>query len=221
LEALENAPFVVSLELRDSEVTDRSDVVLPVAPAVAKSGSYLDWEGRVRLFDATLEQTGALPDARVLDWIAEAMGVTLGTPSTAAVQTEIQQLGAWTGARPADPGQAGGKVVAPTSGSVVLATWHLLLDDGRLQDGEPHLAGTRKPAVARLSPTTAKEIAVSDGARVTVGSDRGEVTLPVAVTPDMADGVVWLPTRSPGSHVRSVLGAGAGDVVRISAERAP
>jgi NADH-quinone oxidoreductase subunit G len=62
---------------------------------------------------------------------------------------------------------------------------------------------------------------VSDGARVTVGSDRGEVTLPVAVTPDMADGVVWLPTRSPGSHVRSVLGAGAGDVVRISAERAP
>jgi NADH-quinone oxidoreductase subunit G len=221
LEALENAPFVVSLELRDSEVTDRSDVVLPVAPAVAKSGSYLDWEGRVRLFDATLEQTGALPDARVLDWIAEAMGVTLGTPSTAAVQTEIQQLGAWTGARPADPGQAGGKVVAPTSGSVVLATWHLLLDDGRLQDGEPHLAGTRKPAVARLSATTAKEIAVSDGARVTVGSDRGEVTLPVAVTPDMADGVVWLPTRSPGSHVRSVLGAGAGDVVRISAERAP
>jgi NADH-quinone oxidoreductase subunit G len=221
LEALENAPFVVSLELRDSEVTDRSDVVLPVAPAVAKSGSYLDWEGRVRLFDATLEQTGALPDARVLDWIAEAMGVTLGTPSTAAVQTEIQQLGAWTGARPADPGQAGGKVVAPTSGSVVLATWHLLLDDGRLQDGEPHLAGTRKPAVARLSATTAKEIAVSDGARVTVGSDRGEVTLPVAVTPDMADGVVWLPTRSPGSHVRSALGAGAGDVVRISAERAP
>jgi NADH-quinone oxidoreductase subunit G len=221
LEALENAPFVVSLELRDSEVTDRSDVVLPVAPAVAKSGSYLDWEGRVRLFDATLEQTGALPDARVLDWIAEAMGVTLGTPSTAAVQTEIQQLGAWTGARPADPGQAAGKVVTPTSGSVVLATWHLLLDDGRLQDGEPHLAGTRKPAVARLSPTTAKEIAVSDGARVTVGSDRGEVTLPVAVTPDMADGVVWLPTRSPGSHVRSALGAGAGDVVRISAERAP
>jgi NADH-quinone oxidoreductase subunit G len=32
----------------------------------------------------------------------------------------------------------------------------------------------------------------------------------------MADGVVWLPTNSPDSHVRSALGAGSGDVVRIS-----
>jgi NADH-quinone oxidoreductase subunit G len=216
LEALENAPFVVSLELRDSEVTDRADVVLPVAAAVAKSGSYLDWEGRVRLFDATLEETGALPDARVLDWIAEAMGVTLGTPSGAAVQREIQQLGAWTGTRPTDPQQAAGRAETPSSGSAVLATWHLLLDDGRLQEGEPYLAGTRKPAVARLSPTTAKEIGVNNGAPVTVRTDRGEVTLPLAVTPEMADGVVWLPTNSPDSHVRSALGAGSGDVVRIS-----
>ncbi|HET6816567.1 MAG TPA: NADH-quinone oxidoreductase subunit G [Mycobacteriales bacterium] len=219
LEALENAPFVVSLELRDSEVTDRADVVLPVAPAVAKSGSYLDWEGRARPFDATLEQTGALPDARVLDWIAEAMGVTLGTPTVAAVQAEIQQLGAWTGSRPADPQRAAGQAQTPSGGSAVLATWHLLLDDGRLQDAEPYLAGTRKPAVARLSATTAKELGVSDGAPVTVQSDRGEVTLPLVVTPEMADGVVWLPTNSPASHVRAALGAGAGagDVVRISA----
>ncbi|HET7310810.1 MAG TPA: NADH-quinone oxidoreductase subunit G [Mycobacteriales bacterium] len=217
LEALENAPFVVSLELRDSAVTDRADVVLPVAPAVAKSGSYLDWEGRVRLFDATLEQTGALPDARVLDWIAEAMGVTLGTPTAAAVQAEIQQLGGWTGARPADPQEAAGRPENAGGGSAVLATWHLLLDDGRLQDGEPYLAGTRKPAVARLSATTAKEIGAVDGGPVTVQTDRGEVTLPVAVTPDMADGVVWLPTCSPGSHVRTALGAGSGDVVRVSA----
>jgi len=217
LEALENAPFVVSLEQRDSAVTDRADVVLPVAPAVEKTGSYLDWEGRVRPFDATLEETGALPDLRVLDWIAEAMGVTLGTPTARAVQAEIQRLGAWSGSRPADPQQAPGQVPTPGSGSAVLATWHLLLDDGRLQEGEPYLAGTRKPAVLRLSPTTAKEIGAADGSSVTVRTDRGEVTLPLTVTPDMADGVVWLPTYSPGSHVHSALGATAGDVVRIGA----
>ena len=130
---------------------------------------------------------------------------------------EIQQLGAWSGTRSTDPQLAAGRAGTPTSGSAVLATWHLLLDDGALQDGEPHLAGTRKPAVARLSPTTAKEIGVNDGGSVTVGTDQGEVTLPLAVTADMADGVVWLPTRSPGSHVRTALGASAGDVVRISA----
>jgi NADH-quinone oxidoreductase subunit G len=222
LQALENAPFVVSLELRDSAVTDRADVVLPVAPSVAKSGSYLDWEGRVRPFDAVLQpgagtETGALPDLRVLDWIAEAMGVVLGTPTARAVQAEIQRLGAWSGNRPSDPQQAPGVARTPGSGSAVLATWHLLLDDGRLQDAEPYLAGTRKPAVLRLSPTTAKEIGASDGVPVSVRTDRGEITLPLTVTPDMADGVVWLPTNSPGSHVRSALGATAGDVVQISA----
>jgi NADH-quinone oxidoreductase subunit G len=217
LEALENAPFVVSLEQRESAVTDRADVVLPVAPVVEKTGSYLDWEGRVRPFDATLEETGALPDLRVLDWIAEAMGVTLGTPTARDVQVEIQRLGAWGGARPPDPRQAAGSGRTPSSGSAVLATWHLLLDEGRLQDGEPYLAGTRKPAVLRLSPTTAKEIGATAGSPVTVRTDGGEITLPLTVTPDMADGVVWLPTHSPDSHVRSDLGATAGDVVRISA----
>ena len=34
----------------------------------------------------------------------------------------------------------------------------MLLDAGRLQDGEPHLAGTARPPVARLSAATAAEI---------------------------------------------------------------
>ena len=53
------------------------------------------------------------------------------------------------GRRAAQPGQA------------VLATWHLLLDAGRLQDGEPHLAGTAKKATAVLSASTAAEVGVA------------------------------------------------------------
>src|SRR5206468_5052296 len=97
LEALENAPFVLSLELRESPVTDRADVVLPVAPAVEKSGSYVDWEGRVRPFGTTLESTGALSDGRVLHRLAEVLHVDLGLPSVEATQAEIQQLGAYQG----------------------------------------------------------------------------------------------------------------------------
>jgi NADH-quinone oxidoreductase subunit G len=51
---------------------------------------------------------------------------------------------------------------------------------------------------------------------VTVGTDRGAITLPAAIT-DMPDGVVWLPTNSPGSTVRRALGATSGAVVRLSA----
>jgi NADH-quinone oxidoreductase subunit G len=37
----------------------------------------------------------------------------------------------------------------------------------------------------------------------------------------MPDHVVWLPMRSPGSEVRTHLGAGPGAVVRIAAAATP
>jgi NADH-quinone oxidoreductase subunit G len=215
LEALENAPFVVSLELRESPVTDRADVVFPVAPAVEKSGSYLDWEGRVRPFDATLEASGALPDLRVLHRLAETMHVELALPTVRDAQAEIQRVGAWAGTRPAAPTAAAGQPATPQQGEAVLASWHLLLDDGRLQDNEPYLAGTRKVATAIVSETTAKEAGVAAGGTVTVSTDRGSVTLPVVVA-DLPDRMVWLPTLSEGCHLHEQLGVTAGAVVRLA-----
>jgi NADH-quinone oxidoreductase subunit G len=40
------------------------------------------------------------------------------------------------------------------------------------------------------------------------------VTVPLEVT-DMAEGVVWLPTNSPGAAVRADLGAGHGSRVTL------
>jgi NADH-quinone oxidoreductase subunit G len=216
LRALEEAPFVISLELRESAVTDRADVVFPVAPVVEKSGMFLDWEGRLRPFDATLESTGALADHRVLQSLAAEMGVDLATPDPKTIDAAIGALGYWKGARPAGPTTPAAPAVTLSPGDAVLSTWHHLLDDGRLQDHEPHLAGTQKAAVARLSPTTAAALGVAEGAPVTVSTDRGAVTLPLAIT-DLPDQVVWLPTCSPGSHVLASLGASSGAVVRLAA----
>jgi NADH-quinone oxidoreductase subunit G len=216
LEALENAPFVVSFELRESPVTDRADVVLPVAPAVEKAGSYLDWEGRLRPFDATLESTGALPDLRVLHRLAEVMHVDLGLPDVRRTQQEIARVGAWAGSRPAAPTVAAAPAATPQQGEAVLATWHLLLDDGRLQEHEPYLAGTRKPPQVLLSESTAKEAGVTDGGVVTLSTDRGSVSLPAAIA-DLPDRVVWAPTLSPGSHLHEALGVSSGAVVRVAA----
>ena len=59
--AVDAAPFVVSLELRHSAVTDRADVVFPVAPVTEKAGTFVNWEGRLRPFDAALPPTGHAP----------------------------------------------------------------------------------------------------------------------------------------------------------------
>jgi len=94
----------------------------------------------------------------------------------------------------------------------------MLLDAGRLQDNEPHLAATARRPVARLSAATAAGIGAADGDPVTVGTDRGTVTLPLEVT-DMVDDVVWLPLNAPGTPVYRRLGVSPGAVVEISRGR--
>ena len=214
LDALDAAEFIVSLELRRSPVTDRADVVLPVAAAVEKSGTYLDWEGRARPFEQVLRTSGALADGRVLHTLADEMDIPLGLPDDAAARAEIGRLGI-AASRPAAPSEPGLPAAQPQVGEALLATWHWLLDDGSLQDGEPHLAGTAKQARLHISAATAAEIGVAQGDLVTVSTDRGSIGLPLVLA-DLPDRVVWLPTRSPDAAVRRDLAAGPGDVVRLS-----
>jgi NADH-quinone oxidoreductase subunit G len=215
IDALESVGFLVSLELRESAVTARADVVLPVAPPVQKAGSYLNWEGRRRDFGETLADTGALSDARVLHMLAAELDVDLGLPDLRAIRRELDRV------RPSAPPSApapsydAGSAPQPQAGQAVLATWPLLLDAGRMQDGEPHLAGTAKSAVAKLSAATAAEVGVQAGQRVRVSSDRGAVTVPVEIA-DLPDRVVWLPTNSVGCAVRRDLAAASGAVVTIA-----
>ncbi|HEY5857229.1 MAG TPA: NADH-quinone oxidoreductase subunit G [Aldersonia sp.] len=214
LDALHRAGFVVSLDLRRSDVTDRADVVFPVAPVAEKAGTFLTWEGRPRGFAAALRDTGALPDLRVLDMLARELGLRLGVGDAASARAELDALGS----RPADapdPDVRAGATPTAEPGEAVLASWRMLLDGGRMQDGEPHLAGTAHAPVVRLSAGTATEIGATDGDPVTVRTDRGALTLPLVVT-EMPDRVVWAPLAAPGRAVYPHLATTAGSIVRIA-----
>ena len=211
--ALDTVGFLVSLEVRSSEVTQRADVVLPVAPVTEKAGTFVNWEGRWRPFEPALPGN-ALADFRVLEMVADAMGVVLGLRSIEQVRSEIASLDTWDGLHAPSPMAPAGTPPAPAAGTAALATWALLLDAGRGQDGEAHLAGTAHRAVARMSAATAAEAGVSDGGDVIVSTDAGWITVPVVIT-EMPDRVVWLPTNSPGCTVRADLGADTGAVVSL------
>ncbi|HLL64739.1 MAG TPA: NADH-quinone oxidoreductase subunit G [Micromonosporaceae bacterium] len=233
-EALDNVGFLVSVELRLSAVSRRADVVLPIAPAVEKAGAYINWEGRVRPFDHVL-RTAAMSDARVLDALAHQLGVELGCGDVGVVRGQLVALARMPmpepddvdidvapdtrAARPRPPQVAPVDLPAPGRGEAVLASWHHLIDLGSLQDGDNHLAGTARSPVVRLSKATAADLGVIDGDPVTVGTARGGVTLPALVT-DMVDGVVWVPTNSPGSTVRRTLGVTEGAIVSITSAAA-
>jgi NADH-quinone oxidoreductase subunit G len=223
-QALSRARFVVSLEMRSSAVTRAAHVVLPVASTIEKSGSYLNWEGRRREFGTAISsgpgRAGAvLPDCRVLDSLAVEMDVDLFTQTPAAAWAGFAALGTYSQINRETSRHASGKAPAAEAGErgegkVLLATWRRLLDNGSMQDGEPHLAGTARPAVALLSETTAARLGIHLGGKVTVSTPRGSVTLPVAAT-DLPEGVVWVPGNSGPATVRRSLGVGHGAVVTV------
>ncbi|WP_062466929.1 NADH-quinone oxidoreductase subunit G [Demequina maris] len=211
--ALEATGFVVSLEVRRSEIAEAADVVLPVAPPSEKPGTFVNWEGRLRGF-ATAIRTDAMSDHRVLDLLAREWGVELGTGTVEAVNAELAALGAAEAAhRPAAPKAKAARNPRAKKGTAVLATWHQLVDEGALQDGEPYLAGTGRVAVARMSAATAASL--GDAVSVEVSTEAGAVELPLVVTEGMVDGVVWVPVKSPGSWVARDLRAAAGAVVSV------
>jgi len=213
-EALERVEFLVSFEVRRSAVARRADVVFPVAPVAEKAGTFLNWEGRLRTFPTALETT-AMSDARVLDALAREMGVDLRCPDVAAIRRELGSLPVTDALRAVSPHVEPAVHVTTRTDTAVLATWHQLIDLASLLDGDEALAGTARPVRALLSKDTAGGLGLADGDDVRVATDRGALVVPVEVT-DVPDGVVWLPTNSPGCTVRRTLGAVHGSVVTLS-----
>ncbi|MEU2676140.1 NADH-quinone oxidoreductase subunit G [Streptomyces sp. NPDC007107] len=219
LRALDEVGFLVSLELRPGAVTERADVVLPVAAVAEKSGTFLNWEGRARMFEAALKpeqlpRTLCPTDARVLHMLADALDVRLALPDLRAARRELDRLGGRQGGFADDPRATSRPVPRPGDGEAVLAGHRMLLDRGRLQEGDEALAGTRHAAVARLSPATAAESGVKDGDLLAVTGPAGTTELPLAVT-EMPDRVVWVPLNSVGRGVPADTGAQPGGLVRI------
>jgi NADH-quinone oxidoreductase subunit G len=211
--ALSAADFVVSLELRSSDVTAAADVVFPVASVAEKTGTFVDWEGRHRTFETVLRGTYALPDVRVLAGIAEEMGAPFGLRTPQQAAAELREIGSWDGDPVAAPEVVPTEVDVPPAGAdhARLATWHTLIDGGRMLAGEPYLAATGRRPVAALSRNQSAALGVAEGGVVQVATEHGSVTLQVQIA-DLVDGTVWIPQHVAHRDLKAV----AGTVVRLA-----
>jgi len=185
--------------------------VFPVAAVTEKGGTFLDWEGRPRPFTKVFRDSLAQSDASVLGMIADAMGIAVGASDVPGIRAELARLGPWSAARAAAP--AVPPTVPPTAPSgdgLRLASWRALIDSGVMQQGEPYLAATARPVVARVSAATAAGIGATANVRIT--GPKGSVTLPLVVD-EVVDGVIVVPMHSEGCWIYRDLGAGIGGVV--------
>ena len=192
--------------------TERADVVFPIALIEERPGHFLNWESRRGRVNTVIKQANQpMTDLRVLAALADALGRPIGIRTARQALAELDEIGAWDGARA--PLSRGRGVVAHVDGEVALATWRELLDGSRALDYEPALLETAKPVVARVSPETAEQFGLT--AAVTVGGNGGWLTLPLEIVPGMAPDTVWLPTHAPDTPLAE-LGLVHGDPVTVS-----
>jgi NADH-quinone oxidoreductase subunit G len=206
--------FVVSLEIAPSAITEVADVVLPVAAVTEKSGSFLNWEGRARAFDAAVNDSLNRSDLRILSMIADEIGESIMLGTVTQASREISSLGNWDGAKVEFNAVASKPSVSVSGDQAVLSTWRRLLDLGTLQKGEDNLAGTARKSVAVISQKRADALGVISGDSIRVSNSHGAIAIPVLVE-DIHDDVVWMPRNSRGSQTLISLNAINGDVVTV------
>jgi NADH-quinone oxidoreductase subunit G len=211
---LGTSTFVLSLEISHSAITAIADVVLPVAAVSEKSGSFLNWEGRPRFFEKAIADSLTRSDLRILSMLADEMETPINLPSSKAAAKELQSIGAWDGAKPDSPALSLTPLATPTGDQAILHSWRQLLDIGTLQNGEPNLAATARPAQVLISSTRANSLGVADGDLVKVSTARGSITAPAKIG-KIADSAIWVPRNSIGSQCIANLGAASGLVVTV------
>lgn len=214
-QAIEAAPFVVSLEVRRSEAAELADVVLPVAPPIEKNGTFINWEGRLRPFGQAIASR-ALPEREVLGMIAKEMGSDLGVDTLAALYAEVNPLMIWRGDRSEDPGVTADQSTQ-VDGKLVLASHKVMVDLGLMIDGAHDLRiSARKPVVLAAASTLAA-LGVTEDQDVLVKGPRGSICLPIE-SHGLPDGVVWVPECSVGQGINRDLGP-AGSLVSLEMTR--
>ncbi len=213
--ALDQVDFLVSLEVRRSEVTDRADVILPVAPPLEKNGTFINWEGRLRPFGQAIASRSQT-DRLVFDALASEFGVDLGLHDLVGLYDQVNPLMQWNGQREEFLPATASELVEVGQGEALLATHKPMLDAGRLQDGASMLAGSARRPVVFASRATVAGLGIDEGEELTLSTQRGSITLPLQFA-DLPDGVVWVPECSQGSIVHESLG-NFGSSVTLSAK---
>jgi NADH-quinone oxidoreductase subunit G len=233
--ALENVRYKVVVDVARDAMEAFADVMLPALPYLEKDGHYTDWEGRSQrlrpvrnpdglgrgeweIFQELSVICGHDMGFSSLDALHEEMGRLLGSGATAAgagrdVATAVDgrqpvrsPSARLTGAQPAYAPPPEPESVGTGSPQLLLFTYPLLVDDGRLSVGADELrAALGEVPFVEVHPSDAARLGLVDGEPAVVRTERGEARLPVRVTAGIVEGCVFVPYNQPGFAANAIL----------------
>jgi NADH-quinone oxidoreductase subunit G len=227
--ALQNVNHKVVVDIDSGHLALYADAMLPAAPYVEKDGHYTDWEGRSQRLRPVRNPVGlAQPEWEIFQELSEAMGSDMGFHSIHDLHEEMAKLLARPeqsaevdlarrGQSPPIPSPS--EPSPPPDDGLLLFTYPLLVDEGRLSIGADELkeALEERPFV-EVHPSDAERLGLRDQATVRVRTEVGEAELPVRVTDGIAPGSVFVPYNQPGFAVNTLLSGSL--ATRVSLESA-
>jgi NADH-quinone oxidoreductase subunit G len=219
--ALANVKYKVVQDIEAGPLRQYADVLLPAAAWHEKDGHVTDWEGRSQRIRTLRSPTGlSRPDWQILQELSEALDADIGFHTLEDLQEEMGTLvgpkGSPTGGSGASGAVAsraegaehppGGDRRGPSAGRLILFTYPLLVDEGRLSEGATELKkALEDETFVELHPADAERRNVIDGAQATVRTEAGSARLPVRVTPHIAPGAAFVPFNQPGLAANTLL----------------
>jgi NADH-quinone oxidoreductase subunit G len=210
--ALENVPRKVVQSLELGSLEPFADAFLPAAAFLEKEGHVTTWEGRSQRIRRVREPLGiCLPDWEIFASTALACGGDLGFETLDELHEEMGRLLAPRDARPRSITNRSitNKVTAPVrveDGELLLFTYPLLVDEGRLSEGADELkAALADEPFVEIHPDDAAAANVADGQDAVVQTGAGGATLPARVTEQVAKGSVFVPFNQSGFQANRLL----------------
>ena len=208
--ALDNVPVKVVQSLELGSLERFADAFLPASAFLEKDGHVSTWEGRGQRLRSIRGRDGiSLADWEIFASMALACGGDLGFETLDELHEEMGRLvGAREGSATNDevgapPASAG---TVPAGEGLVLFTYPLLVDEGRLSERADELkAALEDEAFVEVHPADAGAFGLVDGGRAIVRTDAGEAELPVRVTEHVAAGAAFVPFNQPGLALNTLL----------------
>ena len=222
--ALQNVAHVVVQSLELGSLDPYADVFLPAAAYLEKDGHVTTWEGRGQRLRPVRAAGGlAQTDWEIFTGLALVMGGDLGWETLAELQAELGDLLAphdLDAARQTAPSSpvSPSPPPPPGPGELVLFSYPLLVDEGRLTERADELkAALAQEPFVEVHPEDARSLGLDDGSRVRVVTLAGEAELPLHVTPTVARGAAFVPYNQAGFAANTILSGAFHTTVRIEA----
>ncbi|MCD6022939.1 MAG: NADH-quinone oxidoreductase subunit [Actinomycetia bacterium] len=205
--ALENVPRKVVQSLELASLARYADAFLPAAAFLEKEGHVTTWEGRGQRLQRVRDPLGmSRPDWEIFASLALACGGDLGFETLDELHEEMGTLLAPRATRHLAVADTGAAPTPVEDGELLLFTYPLLVNDGRLSEGADELkAALADPPFVEIHPNNAGTAGVADGSDVRVTTAAGEATLPARVTEHVSEGSLFVPFDQAGFAANTLL----------------